>query len=90
MPICFCSVCGSSCATIAEMSTCVRYHMAQEPKIFTTLPFKKKFADPGLKKIIERVKLEVIRKDIEEKKEISPETEATLATKFKINVTENR
>lgn len=49
MPICFCSVCGYSRTTTAELSTCVRYRMAQEPKIFTTLTFKKKFADPGLK-----------------------------------------
>lgn len=33
--------------------------------------------------------LEVIRKDMEEKKKIYSETETTLATKFKINATEN-
>lgn len=45
---CLCS-CICSCATTAEWSTHVRYHMAHKPKIFATLPFKKKFADPWIK-----------------------------------------
>ena len=52
-------------------------------------PLRKSLLTPGLKKINERVKLEIIRKDREETKQIGPETEAALATKFKISVTEN-
>lgn len=41
---------------------------------------------PGLKKINESIKLEVVRKDMEEKRKVISEIEATLAMKFKISV----
>lgn len=81
--------CICSCATAAEWSAHVKYYMTFKPKVFTTLPSKKKFADPWIKENKWKNYAEVTRKDMEEKKNIHPETEATLATKFKINVTEN-
>lgn len=46
-------------------------------------PVRKNLLSPTLKKINESLKLEVIRKDMEEKKKIISEIEATLATNLK-------
>lgn len=52
-------------------------------------PLRTSVLSPGLRKIDGRGKLEVSRKDIEEKKKIIAEIEATFAMKLKGNVTKN-
>lgn len=91
MPICFCTVCVLVYVLVPQQQNGVLMLdiiWLTSLKYLVHCPLRKSLLTPGLKKINGRVELEVIRKDMEEKKKIHPETEAPLATKFKTNVTE--